>query len=321
MHKIPDKRAQSIYNYVRPTTKRGLRSFLGSVSYYRQFLDKLATHMAVLSPATAKSAPPKVVWSKDREEGFTSICKYIAVSCTLIIPLPTDQFSIDTDTSGLGIGGVLQVRREENWQAVAYFSWQTRGAETRYSVTKLEALAVVETIMHFSHYLYGKMFSVYTDHRPLCHLMTSTKLNGRLRRFAMKLQPWLLDIQYVTGESNTMPDALSRQEWDRQTDRLAEETDLLPKKHRWMWRLSPTIKQGEDKTSIESRGSTAANRMQEDSQTWKRTQSRGTRSHSVGRSGYSFTVRLSIHSCTLSNCCALGRSSLYRLLPTSYFWD
>ena len=172
-----------------------------------------------------------MVWSKDREEAFTSICKCIAVSCTLTIPLPTDQFSIATDASGLGIGGVLQVKREGNWQAAAYFSRQTRGAETRYSVTELEALAVVETIMYFSHYLYGKMFSVYTDHRPLCHLMTSTKLNGRLCRFAMKLQPWLLDIQYVTGESNTIPDALSRQERDWQIDRLAEETDLLPEKH------------------------------------------------------------------------------------------
>ena len=28
-----------------------------------------------------------------------------------------------------------------------------------------------------------------------------------------------------------MPDALSRQEWDRPTDRLTEETDLLPEKH------------------------------------------------------------------------------------------
>ena len=101
VHKIPDKRAQSISNYVRPTTKRELRLFLGSVSYYRQFLDKLATHTTVLSPATAKSAPPKVVWSKDREEAFTSICKCIAVSCTFSIP--TDQFSIATDASGLGI--------------------------------------------------------------------------------------------------------------------------------------------------------------------------------------------------------------------------
>ena len=130
-----------------------------------------------------------------------------------------------------GIGGVLQDRREGNWQAATYFSRQTRGAETRYSATELKELAVVETIMHFSHYLYGKMFSVYTDHKPLCHLMTSTKVNGKPCRIAMKLQPWLLDIQYFTGELNIMPDALSRQEWDRQTDRLAEKTDLLPEKH------------------------------------------------------------------------------------------
>jgi len=96
----------------------------------------------------------------------------------------------------------------------------------------LEALAEVETIMHFSHYLlYGKMFSVYTYHRLLYHLMNSTK-NGKLHRYAMKLQPWLVVIQYVIGEWNTMPDTLSRQEWNRQTDWLAEDTDLQQEKHR-----------------------------------------------------------------------------------------
>ena len=126
MHKIRDKRAQSISNYVRPTTKRELRSFLGSASYYQQFLDKLATHAAVLSPEPENSAPPKVVWSKDREEAFTSICKCIAVLCTLTIPLSTDQFLIATDASGLGIGEVLQVRREGNWHGAAYFSRLTQ---------------------------------------------------------------------------------------------------------------------------------------------------------------------------------------------------
>ena len=47
----------------------------------------------------------------------------------------------------------MEVEGEGEWQAAAYFSRQTRCAETRYSTTELEALAVVETIEHFSYYL------------------------------------------------------------------------------------------------------------------------------------------------------------------------
>jgi len=72
--------------------------------------------------------------------------------------------------------------------AAAFFSRQTRGPKRRYSVSELEALAVVEAIKHFSPYLYGREFVVYTDHRPLGHLLTSDHLNGRLKRLSMTLQ-------------------------------------------------------------------------------------------------------------------------------------
>ena len=115
---------------------------------------------------------------------------------------------------------MLQVRRGDKWEAAAFFSWQTRGAEQRYSATELEALALVETIKHFGYYLYGKQF-LYTDHKPLCQLMTSDRLNGRLWRLGMKLQHWLVEICYVPGEKNSLADVLSRQERTRrlETDR------------------------------------------------------------------------------------------------------
>ena len=82
--------------------------------------------------------------------------------------LSEDVMSVVTDALGLGIGGVLQVKRDGGWEAAAFFSHQTRGAEQRYSATELKALAMVESIKHFSYYLYGKSFTVFTDHKPLC---------------------------------------------------------------------------------------------------------------------------------------------------------
>ena len=126
--------------------------------------------------------------------------------------------SIVTDASGLGIGGVLQVLRGSAWEVAAFVSRQTRGAEQWYSATELEALALVETIKHFGYYLYGKEFVAFTDHKPLCHLLSSDHLNGRLRRLRMKLQHWLVEIRYVPGENNSLADALSREERRCETD-------------------------------------------------------------------------------------------------------
>ena len=74
----------------------------------------------------------------------------------LCIPVDSDVLSIVTDALGRGIGGVLQVQRDEAWQSAAYYSRQLRGTEHRYSATELEALALVETIQHFGYCLYGR---------------------------------------------------------------------------------------------------------------------------------------------------------------------
>ena len=66
--------------------------------------------------------------------------------------------SIITDASGSGIGGVLQVRRDNEWEVAAFFSKQTRGPERRYSAIELEALALVDNS--------DRQLVAYTDHKP-----------------------------------------------------------------------------------------------------------------------------------------------------------
>ena len=187
---VPEHRAEALANYSRPTTKKGLRSFLGAVGFYRRYVELLAKHTAILSPLTAKLAPSRIAWTKEGELAFTNICMCISQSCSLCIHLPQDIFSVVTDASGLRVGGVLQVWRQDKWEAAAFFSRQLQGAEQRYSATELETLALVATIKHIAYYLYGRKFTVFTDHKPLVHLMSSDRLNPRLRRIPVS-DVWL----------------------------------------------------------------------------------------------------------------------------------
>ena len=164
----------------------------------------MASQTAILTPLTSKQAPPRIVWDERGKRAFDEIRSNISQACMLYIPLPQDTFFLVTDTSGLGIGGVLKVHCNREWEAAAFFYRQLRGPEQRYSATELEALAVVATVEHFNYYLYGRVFQIYTDHKPLVQLMTSDKLNPRLRCLAYKLQHWMLELVHLPGVGNTV---------------------------------------------------------------------------------------------------------------------
>ena len=223
---IPSHKIEVLQNYNKPVTKRGLRAFIGTVSFYRRYIQQLAKYTAILTPMTAKQAPQKLDWTAEGEEAFRYICNFFCNIPVLCIPEVQDIVSIVTDASGRGIGGVLQVERDGDWQPAAYYSRQLRGAENRYSATELEALALVETVAHFGHYLYGKSFKAFTDHKPLEQLVTSTRLNPRLARMSFKLQHWLINIIYLPGVLNTLADALSREEGSRRLLQEDQESEL-----------------------------------------------------------------------------------------------
>ena len=226
---IPESRVKALRNYSKPRSKCGLRMFLRVVSFYRRYINMLAHHTAALSPATTKSEPSVVVWTEERNVAFRAICKLVGDACALEIPLPKDEFCFVTDASGSGLGAVLQVKRRDGWTAAAFYSRQTKGAERRYSASELESLAVVESVKHFSPYLYGHKFVVFTDHKPLCFLLSSEHLNRRLKRFSTKLQPWLIEFQYLPGVENTLVDALSRQDW--QSEKKSREKSAPEEPH------------------------------------------------------------------------------------------
>ncbi len=210
---VPEHRVHAMAEFRQPTTKKDLRAFLGSIGYYRKFIPRFSDHSALLTPATSGTAPGKVVWSQEMLDAFQSLRKSLCNHCVLTVPSVSDTFQLHTDASGVGVGAVLNVIREDVEHPVAFFSRQLRGPERRYSATEIEALAVVASIEHFSHFLYGASFTVLTDHRPLTSLLTSKTLNRRLRGMVLKIMQYNVSIFYRQGTKNKNADGLSRQSW------------------------------------------------------------------------------------------------------------
>ena len=93
--------------------KKDLRTFVGSVGYNRDCIKSFARYSSVLSPATSKAAPGRVVWTSEWLEAFDDLKCKLCDHC-LTIPVPSDSYSLHADASARGLGAVL--KRGINYQ-------------------------------------------------------------------------------------------------------------------------------------------------------------------------------------------------------------
>ena len=255
---VPAHRAAAMADYIRPVSKKQLRSFLGAAGYYRQFVEGFARLSSVLSPLTSKSAPSVVGWTAEGVEAFDLIKVSLVDVCCLTIPTQEDEFTLHTDASGAGIGATLNVMREGRERPVAYYSKQLQGAQHFYSATELEGLAIFKSVHYFAHYLYGCRFRVITDHKALVSLLHSRVLNRRLHGWVLQLLQFDFEILYRPGTENNDADALSRQAWDSKDGDPWLSVDLSDQTGSKVLRTAPKLVGGDvGITHIEEGGATS----------------------------------------------------------------
>ena len=184
---VPEIRIVALREYLQPQTKKQLKSFLGMLGYYRRFIPGFSSIAQPLTGATKLKAPYQLVWTDDMSKAFVALKDSLCRHTVLTIPSPDNTFTLSTDASGVGIGGVHSVHRNGDILPVAYFSRRLNQHERNYAITELECLAVVKSVEHFGHYLVGKKFTIITDHKALEALHTSRRLTGRLARWALTL--------------------------------------------------------------------------------------------------------------------------------------
>ena len=127
----------------------------------------------------------------------------------LVLPDVNKEFVLRTDASDIGLGATLLQNRDGHIFPVAYASWKLLDREKRYSVMERECLGIVWGIKKFALYLYGKQFTLQTDHRPLEFLKVSKFHNPRIMRWVLALQSFVFRVEYIKGK-DVGADFLSR---------------------------------------------------------------------------------------------------------------
>ena len=106
-------KVETVENRPTPTSKSDVRSFLGLASYYRKYIAGFAHIAYPLNRLTDKKS--EFHWTEQCQEAFDQLKGLLTRAPILAHPNYNGQFLLDTDASGVGIGGVLsQVPHEKS---------------------------------------------------------------------------------------------------------------------------------------------------------------------------------------------------------------
>jgi hypothetical protein len=166
-------------------------------------------------------------WDEVHQRAFNHVKATIARVVVLAYPDYSKVFEIYNDASSKQLGAVIT----QEYRPIAFFNWKLSTMQLKYSVTKIELLAIVKTLKEFKGVLCGQSIKVYTDHANLIRDalgMTS----DRVYQWRLLLEEYGPKIFYIKGIHNTVADAISWLEYDPSVNRTADNYHLTKVKKR-----------------------------------------------------------------------------------------
>jgi len=153
---VDPKKIKAVLDWPFPKTIKSLRGFLALTGYYQKFIRAYGSIAAPLTGMLKKNA---FVWTTVAKEAFQSLKTTVTQAPVLALPNFSQQFVIECDASGLGIGAVLMQER----RPIAYLSKALKGNALHMSTYENELFALVTAIQKWRPYLLGQSFVVRTD--------------------------------------------------------------------------------------------------------------------------------------------------------------
>ena len=186
------EKIEAIVNAPKPENLTQLRAFLGIVNYYAKFLPNLASVLHPLNQLLQKDV--KFQWTAATQKAFEKVKKSITSDTVLTHYNPDLPVRLTCDSSTYGLGAVLShVMENDEERPIAFASRTLSAAEKNYAQVQKEALSIIWSIKKFYSYLYGRKFTLVTNHQPLLAILGPKKgipatTAARLQRYAIFLQ-------------------------------------------------------------------------------------------------------------------------------------
>nr|GEV74462.1 reverse transcriptase domain-containing protein [Tanacetum cinerariifolium] len=171
-------------------------------------------------PTTVKARPMTRLLEKDTPfqfskecvEAFQTLKRKLTEASILIAPDWDMPFDLMCDASDFAISAVLRQRQEKHFRPIHYASKTMTEAESNYTTTKKEMLAVVYAFEKFWSYPTMNKSIMYTNHSALKYLFAKKDSKAKLLCWVLLLQEFTFKVIETKGAENVVADHLSRLE-------------------------------------------------------------------------------------------------------------
>ena len=220
LHATPEK-LEAVVKAPEPTNAQELRSFIGLLNYYVKFLPNLSTTLHPLNSLLQQGRPWK--WSSECKHAFQDAKDTLTSSHLLVHYDPALPLKMAADASAYGMGAVIShVMPDGAERPIAYASKTLSPSERNYAQLEKEALALIFGVKRFHQYLFGRKFTMVTDHKPLMAILGPKKAipplaAARLQRWALILAAYDYQLEFKPTEQHRNADGLSRLPLPKQT--------------------------------------------------------------------------------------------------------
>nr|GEV98770.1 hypothetical protein [Tanacetum cinerariifolium] len=134
-----------------PTAVKGIRSFLSHAGFYRRFIKDFSKIARPMTRLLEKDT--SFIFSQECVAAFQTLKRKLTEAPILIAPDWDMPFELMCDASDFAIGAVLGQRQDKHFRPIHYASKTMKEAESNYTTTKKEILAVVYAFEKFRSYM------------------------------------------------------------------------------------------------------------------------------------------------------------------------
>ena len=211
---LPNK-LDSIKHMPVPNSVKEIKQFLGLTGYYRKFVPRFADISRTLTTLTKKDA--KFEWTSACQKSFELLKEALCGEPVLKYADTSKPYTLYTDASKYGWAGVftqphittIDGKSTTTDYPVTFVSGLFRGSQLNWVALTKEAFAIYMSIKKLSFYLTDAQILLRSDHKPLEKFLLKNTLNSKVNNWAMELEAFNIQFDYIKGSSNILVDTLS----------------------------------------------------------------------------------------------------------------
>ena len=212
---LPNK-LDCIQHMPAPKNAKEIKQFLGLTGYYRKFVPRFADISRPLTTLTKKDK--KFKWTPACQKSFDLLKETLCGEPILKYADTSKPYTLYTDASKFGWAGVLTQshtmvidgKSTTTDQPVTFVSGLFRGSQLNWATLTKEAFAIYMSVKKLSFYLTDVTILLRSDHKPLEKFLQKNTLNSKVNNWAMELEAFNIQFDYIKGSSNILADTLSR---------------------------------------------------------------------------------------------------------------